>query len=74
MIATVAVEFTDRSRHPAGITEPDGSTFVTDTHYVSVLCEDDDLAATLMAHDLVNAILPRDSMITRTTILDVDKI
>jgi hypothetical protein len=67
MIATVEVEFTNRERHP-------DRTFKLASHFCQVLVGDSDTEATLVAHDLVDALLPRDYMITRTTILDVDRI
>lgn len=66
MIATVEVEFTNRERHP-------DRTFVIDTAF-AIVEADTETEATLIAHDMTRSLIPRDSMVTATRILDIDNV
>ena len=59
---TVEVDFTDRRRNASG--------FVTSTGFVSVLAMTD-TDATLTAAQMVDGMLPADSMVTATRITDI---
>jgi hypothetical protein len=66
MTVTVEIEFTDRTRHA-------DRTFVIDTAF-AIVEADTETEATLVAHDMTRALIPRDSMVTATRILDIDNV
>lgn len=68
MRVTVEVEHVDKDRPH----NPDGS-FVSDGSY-AVVEADTENEATLIAAQLVGAVLPQHSMVLRTTILDIDNV